>query len=305
MASIPVLVNARSGPKGAATDCAAIEGAFRTQGLQADVIVLQPDQDIPGAVDKLLADGARLVVAGGGDGTINAVASRLLDKDAVLGVLPLGTLNHFARDLGIPFEVDQAVAIVAANHVVSVDVGEVNDRVFLNNSSLGLYPRIVTGREHAQKRLGVGKWPAMAHATWRALRHPAIFNAVICVDGRELQRRTPFIFVGNNDYVMEGFGLGKRTRLDAGLLSLYVLRPKTAWGLLSLGFRALFGIGSHAGDFDAFQAADFRVEEHAGEVEVATDGEVNAVQSPMRYRIRPKALRVLAPDAPTVPAGAG
>jgi len=94
---------------------------------------------------------------------------------------------------------------------------------------------------------------------------------------------------------MEGFGIGKRPRLDGGLLSLYVLRPKTAFGLLSLGFRALFGIGSHVDDFESFEAADFRVESERASIMVATDGEVNAMSTPVRYRIRPRSLRVLAP----------
>lgn len=292
---IPVIVNARSGPDGNTDDAGDIEAAFREHGMKVQVTVMQPDHDIARTVDTALADGARLLVAGGGDGTINAVASRLLDKDTTYGVLPLGTLNHFARDLGIPFEIDKAVAVIAGDHANTVDVGQVNDRIFLNNSSIGLYPRIVSEREHAQKRLGIGKWPALIRATWNALRHPSSFNAVVCVDGQELHRHTPFIFVGNNAYVMEGFGIGKRPRLDAGLLSLYVLRPKTAFGLLSLGFRALFGIGSHIDDFESFEATDFRVESDRPSIMVATDGEVNPMPTPVQYRIRPKSLRVLAP----------
>lgn len=295
MTGIPVIVNASSGPDGTARNTGEIESAFRRHGLQANVIVLQPGRNIAHVVDEALAAGAKLIVAGGGDGTINAVASRLLDGQATLGVLPLGTLNHFARDLGIAFDVDQAAQVIAGNHAILVDVAQVNDHIFLNNSSMGLYPRIVAEREDAQHRLGIGKWPALVHATWSALRDPGSFSAVVCVDGKELERRTPFIFVGNNTYVLEGFGIGRRERLDAGHLSLYVLRPKTAWGLLSLGFRALFGIGSHAADFDAFEAADFRVESPKASIMVATDGEVNALPTPVSYRIRPRALRVLAP----------
>lgn len=295
MTGIPVIVNASSGPDGTSDDAGAIEAAFRKRGLRANVIVLQPGGDIAHVVDEALAKGAELIVAGGGDGTINAVAARLLDGKATFGVLPLGTLNHFARDLGIPFDIDQATQVIADRHAILVDVARVNDHIFLNNSSMGLYPRIVAEREDARHRLGIGKWPALMHATWSALRDPESFSAVVCVDGRELQRRTPFIFVGNNTYVLEGFGIGKRERLDAGHLSLYVLRPKTAWGLLSLGFRALFGIGSHAADFDAFEAADFRVESPKASIMVATDGEVNALPTPIRYRIHPRALRVLAP----------
>ena len=294
--SIPIVLNARSGPDGGREDRrASIEAAFAAHGLQARFEVLHEGQDIGQAVDALLAQGARAIVAAGGDGTINAVASRLLGRDATLGVLPLGTLNHFARDIGIPSDLDGAARVIAQGHRVTTDVGEVNGRYFLNNSSLGLYPRIVSEREHAQRHLGLGKWPAMARATWHALRHPSSFNAVVRIDGDDIERRTPFIFVGNNCYVLEGFGLGRRTCLDDGVLSLNVLRPKSTLGFLWLGLRSLLGIGSHAGDFDHFEAEAFDVRAQRGDDEVAVDGEVACMSSPMRYRIRKRVLQVFAP----------
>lgn len=294
VADIPVIVNAKSGAGGAADAATAIAAAFQAHGLHANVSVL-PADEIAAMVDRLIAAGAPLIVAGGGDGTINLVAAGMVDTPTTLGVLPLGTLNHFARDLGIAFEIDAAVRVIAENHSITVDAGEVNGRVFLNNSSMGMYPQIVADREHARRHLGLGKWPALARATWLALRDPSSFNAVVRVDGNDLECRTPFIFVGNNDYVLEGFSIGKRTRLDAGVLSLYVLRPKSTMGLLWLGFRALFGIGSQRRDFDSFKAAEFRVESQHPDIEVATDGELANLPTPVRYRIRPGALRVLAP----------
>jgi len=292
---ITVVVNAKSGAEGGDDHLARLEAAFAAHGLRARVTVLQPGQDIAETVDGLLDGGARTVVAGGGDGTINAVAARLLDRDATLGVLPLGTLNHFARDLGVPPDIEGAVRIIAEGHQLSTDVGEINSRIFLNNSSIGLYPRIVTEREDARRHLGLGKWPALARATWNALRNPGNFNAVVCVDGEDIERRTPFIFVGNNCYVLEGFGLGRRPCLDDGVLSLNVLRPKSALGFLWLGLRSLFGIGSHARDFDHFEAEHFEIRAERGDEEVAIDGEVACMASPMRYRIRKRALRVFAP----------
>jgi YegS/Rv2252/BmrU family lipid kinase len=290
-----VIRNAGSGPEGRREDDAALDAALAAKGLRARIVMVEHGNQITAAVDEALAGGARLIVAAGGDGTVNAVASRLVDRDVVLGVLPMGTLNHFARDLGIPVELEAAVATLAAGHERRTDVGEVNDRIFLNNSSIGLYPRMVMEREHAQRSLGVGKWPALARATWHALRHPTSFSAAVCVDGETIERRTPFIFVGNNCYVLEGFGLGTRTCLDDGVLALYVLRPKSPMGLLWLGLRSLLGIGSHAGDFDAIQAGNFDIQGRHRDVEVATDGEVARMTAPIRYRIRPRALRVLAP----------
>jgi YegS/Rv2252/BmrU family lipid kinase len=274
---------------------AAIAAALQARGVPARIVMLAPDADIAATVDGLLHAGTRRVIAAGGDGTVNAVASRLLGRDVALGILPMGTLNHFARDLGIPPELKAAVEVIAAGRLRQVDVGEVNGKAFLNNSSIGLYPRIVIERDRAQRHLGAGKWPALARATWHALRHPASFSATVHVDGRTIERRTPFVFVGNNCYVLEGFGIGRRTCLDGGVLALYVLRPKSIFGLLWLGLRALLGIGSHAKDFDAIEASDLEVMGRHRELEVATDGEVERTTTPVRYRIRPRALRVLAP----------
>ena len=156
-ADIPVIVNAKSGPDAEGDDTERIQSAFRANGLEARVTVLQAGQDIAQVVQQCIAQGAPLIVAGGGDGTINAVAMELLGTDTTLGVLPLGTLNHFARDLGIPFDLTEAVGIIARGQSTAVDAGEVNGKVFLNNSSMGLYPRIVSDREHAQEhRIEVG-----------------------------------------------------------------------------------------------------------------------------------------------------
>ncbi len=301
---IPVIVNAKSGPDGEENSSEAIEAAFRKHGMQARVIMMAPGQDIAEAIQDVLAVHPPLVVAGGGDGTINAVASHLLDGDVTLGVLPLGTWNHFARDLRIPFELEDAARIIADGHRITVDVGVVNEHIFLNNSSIGLYPAIVAEREQQQKYSGLGKWPALVEATFHALRDPACFHAVVCIQGQQVDLRTPFIFVGNNAYVVEGFSMGKREGMEDGVLSLYILHPKKALGLIWLGVRSLLGMGSHSGDFDDFLVTEFHIESQQSNIEVATDGEVQKMQSPIRYRIRSRALHVLAPRAESVAARA-
>src|SRR2546423_8205012 len=115
-----------------------------------------------------LAEGCDTVIAGGGDGTVSSVAGVLAGTRVILGVLPLGTLNHFAKDLGIPTDLGEALGVVLKGNTVQGDVGEGNGRVFINNSSLGLYPGIVKEREETQRR-GVSKWPAFAWAAAKIL----------------------------------------------------------------------------------------------------------------------------------------
>jgi len=292
---ITIIHNPRAGGDGS-PDSETVLAAFARHGLDVRLQVLTPDADLPAMLDEAFAGDASCIVAAGGDGTVNAVAECLLDRPHMsLGVLPLGTLNHFARDLGIPLEIDQAVQVLVDGHRVVIDAGEINDRLFLNNASIGLYATIVAHREHERRRLGLGKWPALAKAIWAALRNPTSLEVAVNADGRERQWRTPVLFVGNNDYTVQGPGLGQRTRLDQGWLSVYVLRSKGRWGLLWLGLRALTGGASSPDDFDALQATELEVRTPPGGVQVVRDGEVAVFDTPLRFRMRPHALSVHAP----------
>ena len=294
-APIPVIVNAGAGT-GCQPDWAAgLEGQFRAAGLPARVKLIHHGEEIEATVAQALKQGASTVVAGGGDGTVSAVAAGLVGTGVALGVLPMGTLNHFAKDLGIPLEQEQAVAVIAAGRQLEVDVGEVNGRIFINNSSLGLYPEIVRGREQRQRRLGHGKWRALLSASVAAARRYPVLSVQIEVDGETLVRRTPFVFVGNNEYTMEGFEIGGRALLDRGLLSLYLTHRMGRFGLLRLAFMALLRRLDQARDFDMLTARDFVVKTGHRRLRVATDGEVTVMEPPLQYRVRPGSLRVIVP----------
>lgn len=235
-----------------------------------------------------------LVVAGGGDGTINAVASVLLDSGVHLGVLPMGTLNHFAKDLKLPLDLDQAIAAIAQGVPRRIDVGEVNGRIFLNNSSLGIYPDIVRDREQQQRYLGRGKWPAFGWAMLAALRRFPFLSVRLRVNGQEHARRTPFVFIGNNEY-LQGLTMGTRERLDSGNLSLYVAQKPTRLGLLRYAWHALWGKLAEARDFDVLLASELTIETPHRHLRVATDGEVRLMKPPLCYRSRASALSVMVP----------
>lgn len=308
MKPVQVIVNAGAGTGHDDDRATELRRKLLDAGLDAELTLAAGGEELIAAARRAREGGAKLVVAGGGDGSMNAVASQIVgqgeDQDIGsgirFGVLPMGTLNHFAKDLGIPLDLDAAIANLVSGVPVRVDVGEVNGRIFLNNSGLGLYPDIVRDREKQQSRLGRGKWPAALWASLAALRRYPFLSIRLDVEGEQgkrerLARRTPFVFIGNNAYTMQGLAIGVRERLDAGTLSLYVAQHPTRFGLLRFALDALRGRLGEERDFDVLHAGDFEIDTHRKRLRVATDGEVTVMTAPLRYRSRPGALTVLVP----------
>ncbi|WP_374358971.1 diacylglycerol kinase family protein [Pseudoduganella danionis] len=289
-----VLINAGAGTGSDAGRVAALVQHFRQHGCEAEVVLARSGAELIERARQAVVDGVTTVVAGGGDGSINAVASALVGSSTRLGVLPLGTLNHFAKDMHIPLELEHAIANVVHGQVVTVDVGEVNGRIFLNNSSLGIYPDIVRDREQQQRRFGRSKWPAFGRAVFAALRRFPFLSLELTIDGVQHTRRTPFIFIGNNEY-QQGLSTGRRSRLDSGRLCLYVAQRPTRLALLGYALHLLFGQLAQARDFDVLQTAALSIATRRRHLRVATDGEVTRMKPPLLYRSLPAALQVIVP----------
>jgi diacylglycerol kinase family enzyme len=293
---VRVILNTTAGGNGSPAEWVQdVKRKFSECGINARIDRADKGEQIVAAAAQAVAQGARCVVAGGGDGTVSAVASRLAGTDVALGVLPLGTLNHFAKDLRIPLELDAAIKNIADGRERAVDVGEVNGRLFINNSSLGLYPDIVLDREQQRRRLGRGKWRALLAACVHVGRRYPQLSLHIELDGKAYDRRSAFAFIGNNEYLMEGFNIGERACLWAGRLSLYVTQRTGRFGLLLLALRAVAGRLRQARDFDMVTARSLVVRTPHKRIRVATDGEVSLMDTPLHYRVRPGALRVLVP----------
>jgi YegS/Rv2252/BmrU family lipid kinase len=293
--AIPVIVNATAGRGYDDTQIEAIAAAFEEAGAAVEIMPARVGSELVKMAESAVKAGHPVIVAGGGDGTINAVACAVAGSQSALGVLPLGTLNHFAKDLKIPLDLEEAARTVVENHQAQVDVAEVNGRIFLNNSSLGLYPDLVRIRENQRRRLGRSKWHALLSATHTVLQRHPMLDVRLVVDGREQARRTPLVFIGNNEYQVEGFNIGSRAHLDAGTLSIYLTRRHGRRGLLGLALRALVGTLHQARDFEALTATSVTIATRHKAIPVATDGEVTTLTAPLEYKISPKALRVVVP----------
>jgi len=289
-----VILNAGSGAGSDESFQSQLAEIFQRHGLQANIMLARPGTNVVQLAERAALGPSQIVVAGGGDGTINAVASALAGTDKTLGVLPVGTLNHFAKDLGIPLDLEGAVRTIGEGYTTRVDVGEVNGRIFLNNSGLGLYPSIVNQREKRQ-RLGHGKWPAFLAASLTVLRRYPFLQVRLNMEEQLFAGHTPFVFIGNNEYQMERLNIGTRKSLTSGQLCLYMTTNVGRLGLLRLALLALFGRLRGARDFKAVCSKEIWVETRRKVVRVATDGEITLMQTPLHYRIRPGFLSVLTP----------
>jgi diacylglycerol kinase family enzyme len=292
--SLICILNGAAGPKTSASTADAIADLFAKQGTLATVWVANNGSELSNLVKRAVENKFDVIVAAGGDGTINCISAGLVGTTQILGVLPLGTLNHFAKDLGIPLDLAGAIAVVAAGKERLVDVGEVNGQIFLNNSSLGLYPRLVRERERLQGE-GSGKWAAFARAVGYVLSRYSHLRVRVGTQATKLRRTTPFIFVGNNKYETRGWSLGKRLRLDGGSLWLYTAPHLGRVRLVVLALRTLL-FASTTENVDVFETKEFWIETRRPRIDVARDGEVSSMTSPLHYRINARGLRVIAPD---------
>lgn len=295
-----IFINASSGfdtKEGAPEKLRAL---FEGAGIEADVHYVKAGVNLKDLAREAVAQGSTIVVAGGGDGTLSATAAGVAGTDTAFGVLPVGTLNHFARDLKIPLELEAAAQVILDRHVSHVDVAEVNGKIFLNNSILGLYP-IYRYLKAAEERRGWGKrmafWRAVAAAFWRLPK----LRVKLFVGGREIERKTSYILIANNEHAMEGYRLGTRESLTEGKLWIYVLKQQGRWGLVRILVSLIFGQFRARDSFEVFSSEELWVDSQGKKLGVALDGEVTALETPLRYRILPCALNVLTPDPQEVP----
>ncbi len=290
---VAVILNASSGAGSTDTVRDEIAAALSEVGIEASITLVGGGEDLNEIAGKA-ADANEIVIAAGGDGTISAVAAAVHKAGKTFGVLPMGTLNNFSKDLGIPQDIAGAVAVIQKGVTRTIDLGEVNGRAFINNSSIGLYPRIVRKREK-QQRLGYGKWRAALWAALRIFMRGRFVKVRITLDGKTFFRKTPFVFVGNNRYEMDLYNIGRRSTLDGGKLSIYFLHRSGRWGVILLLWHTLTGRVRQWRDFEEVLTDSVTIQTRRRRIGVAFDGEVTTLVTPLEYKILPQALRVIVP----------
>ena len=287
---------ARAGSAEAPENEERIRELFAAHGIEIRIRHPDPKIDLAALAAEVARSADDTIIAAGGDGTVSAVAAALADTGKTLGVLPLGTLNHFAKDLRIPVDLAGAVETIVRGRVAEIDAAEVNGRVFINNSSLGIYPHLVANRRAQPAWLGRRTWRAFFWAVLQTLQRFPFLRLRVTAAGRRLARHTAFLFVGNNQYELAGFKIGGRSCLNAGQLGLYLTHRTGRFGFFRLALRALLGRLNQADDFESYCVEEATIDARRARLLVAIDGEVEWMMTPLQYRVRPRALRVLVPE---------
>lgn len=293
-----VILNEKAGTAANAsvdTSPASLRTLFAEAGAEAEVQAVAPDQ-ISARLHDAVAAKPDAVIIGGGDGTVRSAAAILAGTGVPLGVLPLGTLNHFAKDLQMPVDVKAAIAALAGGRTREVDLGEVNGEVFINNCSLGSYAEAVRRRDALRAKHGHGKWRAMLRGSFQSFRRLRHLDLQLANGAGKMRRlRTPLIVIANNRYSGHVLDKSMRGRLDAGQLWLYTAQVHRHLAALRLAWQSLVRRLDSADDLTAEAATGIVIEHRHTALPIAVDGELLELKSPLRFHIRPRSLVVLAP----------
>ncbi len=271
-----------------------IRRAFEAAGHEVEV------RDVDGSkleeeAKRALDSDIDAIIAGGGDGTLNAIANVVAGSGKAYGVLPLGTHNHFAKDLGTPLELEAAIAALSAGEIVDLPIAEVNGRIFLNFSALGFHPELVRHRDAQRKTLGRGKWWAMVVAMVHMFTRFPIIRVRLTTPDRTMKRNTPSVIVCNNPHQMKVFGVESASVTERGLLNVYVARRSSRMGMIWLFIRAMFKSLDQAKNFESLALGQVTIDTSFGHARVSIDGELADMRPPLKYQISTRPLRVLRP----------
>lgn len=293
-ATICVLANPKSGRN--SRDAKAVDRAMAVFGPAATLRRWQQGEDLDAVVARAVADGFTTIVAAGGDGTVNGIAHGLLGQKAHLAVLPLGTFNFFARGLGLPQEPEAAARAILTGTPKAISVGTVNGQLFLNNASLGIYPRILQMREDVYARWGRSRLLAYWTVIATLVRFQAPRRSVLETDAGRIDLKTPLIFVARSAYQLQRFGLSGAQTISDDRFAVFVALGGSRWHLLKLAAHLALGRVQEGVDVRLIPTRSLTVYTHRRRPRVAYDGEKRHMRAPLTFRIHDHALSIILPD---------
>jgi diacylglycerol kinase family enzyme len=293
-----IIVNGGSGERNCEQYVATLRELANRTNMQCAIRVVRGGRQLLAATAEARASDCRRVIAAGGDGTLNAVAAAIAGSGKELGILPLGTFNYFAREYNVPIDLESAFNLCARGEARPISIGELNGHIFLNNASVGLYPKILEVREDTYRTWGRSR-PA---AYWSVLRtllrfHVNLRAAVTTGHAPPVRLRTPMIFVGRNATQIDEFRLPGSDCVTNDAFAAYILPKTTRWELVNLAIRMYLGKLREYSDLKTLCAEELRVDLPLRWLSAAIDGERVRVRSPLLFRMRRNALLAVLPPA--------
>lgn len=296
--AIEVILNAKSGSQKSDEARATIERMFGESG-RAFQITTATGEQLGRVTKERAAKECDILVAAGGDGTICCVAEAALKHGKTLGVIPLGTFNYFAKNLSIPLEPEAAARVILEGNTVRAPVLDLNGRLILNNTSIGIHPAVLLKRRQIYRRWGRNQISAYLSVVLTAFQPPPRLRVKLATEEGEVMRETPLVMVCSNAFQMEAFGLAGQECLARGDFALYVARMAGRMTILRHGCRTFLKRLRPGIDYEVICTSDVTVETlRRPRFQAAVDGDLEKLESPLRFRVGPEALCVLAPKEP-------
>lgn len=299
---ITVLMNASSGSTDKSAARIAVDTVLRAEGRNVELFLARRPRDLPMLARQAADTRPGILVAAGGDGTLNAVASAAHAHGLPFAVIPLGTFNYFARNLGIPLDSMSAARVILEGCVRRMPIGQVNGRLFLNNASIGLYRRLIEHRELHKKRFGRNRFVALLSGLVTLLREHRMYRLHLEIDGQSLTLSSLMMFFGRNTLQMEQLGLDEALCVARGELAVLALREVDRMELLGLALRGALARLETAQNLRQYCALRVQVDWLDGRdrrIRVAVDGELVECTLPLVVEAVPDALQVIVPKPGT------
>ncbi|MGX8882033.1 diacylglycerol/lipid kinase family protein [Methylovorus sp. SPW-M1] len=299
-----VILNAGSGRHDGNEVRNTIQRIMDEAGRQCTIIEVAQPQDLSRIARETVATAMQqggIVVAAGGDGAINAIVQEAWQRDCPMGILPQGTFNYFGRTHHIPEDTAEATQVLLAGRLQPVQIGLVNDKVFLVNASVGLYPQLLQAREQFKRQYGRSRVVALIAGFFTLLRQHRVLKIEMNTKGVSRKLRTPTLFVGNNQLQLEQIGIPLTDALASGELAAIMLKPTSKLAMLGLMLKGALGRLGEAENIVSFSFSSMGIRQFSfprRRIKVATDGEIVRLKSPLQFQVAPRPLQLIKLDEP-------
>jgi diacylglycerol kinase family enzyme len=269
-------------------------------GYEIQAFEISAETDFSSFMDRIIArhlqaEEIGIVVAAGGDGTLNTVATKLIGTEIPMGIFPLGTFNYVARLLHIPLDLLKAADVIATGQIRAVHVAQINDHIYLNNASLGLYPLFIQRRELYNRRFGRFALHAYTSALDVLIRDRKELKLEVEIDGKKYPVKTPLIFFGNNQLQLAEMNLRIAKCAELGKVAGVVVAKSDKPTLFKILWQLIRGNLDHAPDVYSFSADKVQIHSKAKKLTLALDGEIVEMQPPLHISVRKHALKIMVP----------